>query len=242
MRFFLAALSVVSATLYAPDSTLAQPKARVYRIGVISPSSSKPEIPRQIVAFRQALRDLGYMEGRNAALEFRFAEGDSDRLPALVADVLARNPDVLVVGSTVMALAAKKATSSIPIVFTGVIDPVGPGLVQSLGRPGGNVTGATFGIGGVGFAGKWLELLKEVQPSGSRVAVLRNTDNPASAATVEDGQRAAATFQMSIEAMGPARARSSRPRSPGSIRCSARSATTGSSAGARRTRWRCRRW
>ena len=196
---WLSLVAALAALALLADPALAQSKPRMHRIAVITPSSSQPEAPRQILAFRQALRELGYVEGQNTVLELRFAEGRSERIPELVADVLARNVDVLVAGSTVTALAAKKATSTVPIVFTGVIDPVGPGLVQSLARPGGNVTGATFGVGGVGFAGKWLELLREVQPTVLRVAVLRNADNPASASMVEELRRAAVTFKISIE-------------------------------------------
>lgn len=115
---------------------------------------------------------MGYIEGENVIVEARFAEGRSERLPALVAEALRLRIDVLVAGSSLGALAAKRATKTIPVVFAGLIDPVAPGVVASLARPGDNITGVTFGIGGADFGGRWVELLKEAIPDVSHVAVL----------------------------------------------------------------------
>ncbi len=175
----------------------AQQAGRVYRIGFVSPTSSSPTID----AFRQGLRELGYVEGQNVIVEARFAEGRSERLPELVAEVLRLKVDVLVVGSTLGALAAKRATTTLPIVFAGLIDPVATGIVASLARPGGNITGATFGIGGSGFAGKWVELLKEAAPDVSHVAALWNPANPASAPIVSEVQAAARALNVRLDVL-----------------------------------------
>ena len=175
----------------------AQPAAGVHRIGVVSPLPPSPE-PPTLRAFRQGLRELGYVEGRDVIVEARFAEGRSERLPELVAEVLRVKVDVLVVGSSLGALAAKRATTTVPIVFAGLIDPVALGVVASFARPGGNITGATFGIGGSGFAGKWVELLKEAVPDVSHVAVLWNSASPASAPLVREIQAAARTLKVKL--------------------------------------------
>ena len=122
-------------------------------------------------AFRQGLRDLGYVEGRSVVIEYRDAEGKIERLPALAAELVALQVDVLVAGGTPQALAAKQATKTIPIVFTSATDPVTDGLVTSLARPGGNATGLST-ISTPEIVGKRLELLKQVIPGITRVAVL----------------------------------------------------------------------
>jgi putative ABC transport system substrate-binding protein len=144
------------------------------------------------------LREAGYVEGRNVVVEARFAAGRQDLLPELVADVIRQKPDVLVVVSTRTALSAKKATSTIPIVFASVFDPVAAGLVASLARPGGNLTGTAMGVGGE-FAGKWVELLKEAMPGLSRAAVLWNSANESSAQSAESIQAAARALKIRLE-------------------------------------------
>jgi len=166
--------------LVALPAAQGQPAVRVQRVGFVSPLPGSPE-PPTLRAFREGLGELGYVEGKNIVVETRFAEGRSERFPELVAELISLKIDVLVVGSTVGALAAKRATTTIPIVFAGLIDPVAPGIVPSLARPGGNITGVTFAIGGSGFAGKWVELLKEAVPDVSHVAALWNSTNPVSA-------------------------------------------------------------
>ncbi len=194
----IARLAAAAVLLVAGSVTaLAQPAPRVYRIGFVSPTSSGPTID----AFRQGLRELGYVEGQNVIVEARFAEGWSERLPELVAEVLRLKVDVLVVGSTLGALAAKRATTTVPIVFAGLIDPVATGIVASLARPGGNITGATFGIGGAGFSGKWVEVLKKAAPDVSHVAALLNPANPASAPLVSEMQTAARALNVRLDVL-----------------------------------------
>jgi putative ABC transport system substrate-binding protein len=190
-RLAAAAILLVAGSTAA----LAQPAPKVYRIGFVSPASAGPTLD----AFRQALRELGYVEGRNVVIEARFAEGRSERIPELVAEVLRSNVDVLLVGSTVGALAAKKATATVPIVFAGLIDPVVTGIVPSLARPGGNITGATFGIGAAGVAAKWVELVKDAFPDVSHVAALWNPANPAGAPWVREMRAAARSFSMRLD-------------------------------------------
>src|SRR5262245_21317536 len=150
-----------------------QPK-KVPRIGYLAPGSPASDSPR-IDPFRQGLRELGYTEGQDIVIELRFAEGKSERLPALVAELIQLKVDVIVLSGRPAARAAKQATSTIPIVMGTSADPVGTRLVASLARPGGNVTGlSTLGSD---LSGKRLELLKEVVPGVSRIAVLSNPTN-----------------------------------------------------------------
>lgn len=153
-----------------------QPK-KIPRIAILSPA--RPGPPQEpIDAFRQGLRDLGYIEGQNIIIEYRFAEERYDRLPQLAAELVSLNPDVILTSTTPGALAAKKATTSIPIVVGSAGDLVQRGIVTSLARPGGNITGLTF-ISSRELDSKRLELLKEVAPKISRVAYLVNPANPA---------------------------------------------------------------
>lgn len=175
----------------------AQQAARVYRIGFVATTSPSPGTE----AFRQGLREAGYVEGKNVIIEARFAKGRQERLPELVAEVLRLKIDVLVCGSTLTTLAAKKATTTVPIVFASVFDPVASGIVASLARPEGNVTGATLGVGGSGSAGKWVELLKEAVPGVSHVAVLWNSVNPASAQSVREILAAERTMNVKLDVL-----------------------------------------
>ena len=135
----LAALAASPAMVFKPQSAYAQQPTAPRRIGVLLVALS-PE-SKEVQAFRQGLRDAGYAEGRDVVIEWRPAYGDYARIPGLVADLVQRKVDVIVVSSTVAAQAVKSATSTIPIVMSTVGDPVGSGLVASLARPGGNVTG-----------------------------------------------------------------------------------------------------
>jgi putative ABC transport system substrate-binding protein len=130
----------------------------------------------ELEAFRQGLREVGYIEGQNISVEYRFANGQVEQLSALAAELIQLKLDVIVTPGTPASVAAKKATSTIPIVFAGVADAVGAGLVTSLARPGGNITGLTSISAALG--GKRLELLKGVAPKASRVAVLYNPADP----------------------------------------------------------------
>jgi putative ABC transport system substrate-binding protein len=154
----------------APLASLAQQKpAKIPRIGLLSPFSPVDATPWH-KAFQSGLRDLGWVEGRNISIEYRYAEGKSDRLPDLAADLVRLNVDIIVTTITPDALAAKNATKVIPIVMAAAGEPVASGLIESLARPGGNVTGLSQMT--VELGGKRLELLKEIVPKLARVAVL----------------------------------------------------------------------
>ncbi|HEY8872354.1 MAG TPA: ABC transporter substrate-binding protein [Stellaceae bacterium] len=142
-----------------------------------------------LAAFRNGLSETGYVEGQNLAIEFRFAEGHYDRLPALAADLVGRNVNVIVTIAVAPSLAAKKETSTIPLVFAGVSDPVGLGLVASLARPGGNLTG--FSNLSSQLTPKRLELLSELVPQAKVIALLVNPNNPGTDPLLPDLQEAA---------------------------------------------------
>jgi ABC-type uncharacterized transport system substrate-binding protein len=176
----LARLTVLAtlalALLAAPLATVAQQSGgKVYRVGVLLPG--KPPSEPTDSASREAFRELGYVEGQNIHVERRYAHGNRDRLPALAAELVGLNVDVIVAISTPAAVAARRATSVIPIVFMGVGDPVETGLVSGLAHPGGNLTGPSLLAPDV--AVKALELLKEALPRVSRVAILMDSRNPA---------------------------------------------------------------
>jgi ABC-type uncharacterized transport system substrate-binding protein len=151
--------------LAAPLAAAAQTAEKVYRIGMLGSSASDP----LVAAFKQGLRELGYVEGRNIMVEYRSAEGRTERLPDLAADLVRLKVDVIVASSQ-GAVAAKQATTTIPIVMPIITDPVRLGLVASLAKPGGNATG--FATQNDELPGKWMELVKETLPHASRVAVL----------------------------------------------------------------------
>ena len=163
-RSFIAAMT--ASLLAAPLAAEAQQAAKIARIGFLTPAAD----PRLREAFHQGQRDLGYVEGRNLVIEIRSAEGKFQRLPALAAELVALKVDVIVVGGTPAALAAKQATTILPIVVSAASDLVASGLVTSLTRPGGNVTGLSMLSSDL--VGKCLELLKQAVPGVSRVAVL----------------------------------------------------------------------
>ena len=150
--------------------------------------------------FREGLRELGYQEGRNLAIEFRWADGKYERFPALIAELIALNVDVIVTAGTPASLAVKKATSSIPLVMVAVGDPVATGLVASLARPGGNITGLTSIA--TEMEGKRLELLKEVVPGISHVAVLWNAISPIQVIEEREVQAAAQTLRVKVLSLG----------------------------------------
>jgi putative ABC transport system substrate-binding protein len=157
------------AVLTAPLAAGAQPAAKTTRIGMLRTGSPSDRV-EEIEAFRKGLRDVGYVEGQNIAIEFRFAEGREDRLPELGAELVRLKVDVIVANGTVAIRAAKHATTTIPIVMAEVGDPIRTGLVASLARPGGNITGST--ILGPETGAKRLQLLKETVPKLSRVTFL----------------------------------------------------------------------
>jgi putative ABC transport system substrate-binding protein len=159
----------------APLAAEAQPVARMVRIGLLELDVAAEE-PRSREAFFQGLRDLGYVEGRNLVIEYRDAAGKVERFPALAGELVALKVDVIVTaGGTLAAQAAKQATTTLPIVFASVGDPVAEGLVTSLARPGGNLTGSSAVF--PELVGKWLEVLKQAVPGVSRVALLLKPDS-----------------------------------------------------------------
>ena len=156
--------------LLAPPGIDAQPTGKVYRIGYLA--IGKPDDERPFVdAFRQGLREFGWVEGQNVSIEYRFADGETARLPGLAAELVRLNVDLLFALASPPAKAAQQATDSVPIVFSGVADPIGVGLVPRLARPGGNVTGFTT-------SNVELELLKGAVPNLTHVAVFVNRANP----------------------------------------------------------------
>jgi ABC-type uncharacterized transport system substrate-binding protein len=165
-RTFLAGTGAV--LLAAPRASEAQQAAKIARIGYLVTSLAVSPHPQE--AFRQGLRDLGYVEGRTVVIEYRDAEGKPERFPAVATELVALKVDVIVAGPTLAALAAKQATKTIPIVFANAADPVASGLVTSLARPGGNVTGLSMLA--PELVGKCLELLTQAVPGVSRVALL----------------------------------------------------------------------
>jgi putative tryptophan/tyrosine transport system substrate-binding protein len=187
-RFLLTSLAVHLAAPFAVEVAQA---ANVPRIGVLAGASPAPAHPVQ--GFLQGLRDLGYADGQNIAIEYRWTAGQYDRFPEFAAELVQLNVDLIVAAVTSAALAARNATNTIPIVTVLVNDPVSLGLVTSLARPGGNVTGLTSAAG-PGLYAKQLELLKAVRPNISRIAVLTNPANPGSAIQVKETQIAARSF------------------------------------------------
>jgi putative ABC transport system substrate-binding protein len=174
----------------------AQQPAKVPRIGyLIGPSLSASSA--RIEAFRQGLRELGYVEGKNIVIEYRSAEGKLDRFPALAAELVHLKVDVIVSTGLAPTRAAKEATNTIPIVMTNEGDPVGTGIVASLARPGGNITGLSTLA--PELSGKRLELLKEIIPRLARVAVFRTSTQPGNAQTLKEIELAAKAFGVKLQ-------------------------------------------
>jgi putative tryptophan/tyrosine transport system substrate-binding protein len=194
------AISIFAASLAAH----AQLTGKVYRIGYLSGGSATASA-RYVEAFRQGLRELGWVEGQNIVIDYRFAEGRFDRLPDLAAELVRLKVDVIAAGPTPPALAAKKATGTIPIVMLGAAQPVELGLVASLARPGGNVTGMAWSVN-LEIIAKGVELLKEAVPKVRRVAVLSNPANPSHTLAIRDVKASARSSGVQLqllEARGP---------------------------------------
>src|SRR5882724_10598643 len=177
---------------------LAQQPKKLHRIGILLVGSSS-FYSAWIDVFRQGLKEFGCIEGKNIGIEYRYAEGKADRLPALAAELVGLKVDVVFTSSTPSVLAVKKATSTIPIVFVSISDPVASGLVDSLARPGGNSTGLT--IVAVELSGKRLELLKEAVPKVTRVAFLWESTNPAQAPQWREAQAAAQALRLQPQSL-----------------------------------------
>jgi putative ABC transport system substrate-binding protein len=192
-RAFIGTLA--GSVLAEPLAADAQPAREVHRIGFLSSGSPSSHL---VEGFRQALRELGWVEGENIVIDYRFAQGRFDRLPDLAAELVRLKVEIIIASPTPPAVAAKNATGTIPIVMVAVGDPVGLGLIASLARPGGNVTGTSFSIGSLA-SGKGLELLKEALPKVRRVAVLSNPDNPSHALAIREVQDAAPSLGAQLQ-------------------------------------------
>jgi putative tryptophan/tyrosine transport system substrate-binding protein len=175
-RSFLLVLGMAAAMLGFPLERAADAAQRVVRIGFVHPQSVSTATHGPS-AFWERLRELGYVEGQNLVIESRWADGQMEQLPALIGELIGRKVDVLVTFGTQTAIAAKNATSTIPIVGVAMGEPLRTGLAPSLARPGGNLTGTSVGWA-EGIGGKWLELLQETVPHLSTVAVIENPDTP----------------------------------------------------------------
>src|SRR5436309_2000898 len=191
-------IALIASAAAWPLKLHAQPHRKVPHIGVLLPSTAV-SFALRAKAFIDGLRDLGYIDGQTIAIEWKWGEDRTDRLPELAADLVNRNVDVLVTGGTAAAKALKGATETIPIVMAIIGDPVAAGLVESLARPGGNATG--FSIVSPELSGKRLELLKEIVPDISPVAVMLNPKNPHSQFELKEMQAAAQALGLQLHAV-----------------------------------------
>ena len=174
----------------------AQQPAKVPRIAYVASSSLATNADR-VEAFKQGLRELGYVEGKNLVVEWRFADGDDSRLPGLVAELVRLKVDIIVAGGPAVTGVAQKATSTIPIVMGFHLDPVGSGVIASLARPGGNITGLSSLSPEI--SGKQLELLKEVVPALARVAIIGNSTEPGHAQVLKELELAAGALKLKLQ-------------------------------------------
>jgi ABC-type uncharacterized transport system substrate-binding protein len=198
MKKKILALAICAMLLVLCTSVEAQQAKKIPRVGILRQSSGS-ELWTQVEAFRRGLREMGYVEGQNIAIEYRYAEGALDRLPSLAADLIRMKVDVILVSSTPAAVAAKNATKDIPIVFHTIGDPVVNGLVKSLARPGGNLTGIM--MGGSELYGKRLELLKETIPKLSRAALLWNPASSPSLSNLKEARAASQLLGVKVESL-----------------------------------------
>jgi ABC-type uncharacterized transport system substrate-binding protein len=180
-----------------PLAARAQQAGKVYRIGYLS-APTRASVEQALLAFLRRLRELGWVEGQNLIIEYRWADGKAERLPDLAAELVQLKVDLIVAPAGSAALAAKKATSSIPIVMLFPADPVGLGLVASLARPGGNVTGTTISPGPEIF-GKQLQILKEAIPRASRFAIVANPAEPGFTVQLNEVETAARSLGIRLQ-------------------------------------------
>jgi putative ABC transport system substrate-binding protein len=188
---------VAGCLLAAPLAVDAQQREKATRIGLLLGGSPTPPALERVEAFKHRLNEFGYLEGKNLAIEYRWAEGKPERFPGFAAELVHLRVDVIVAATTPAAQAAKDATATVPIVMVVIADPVGSGLVPSLARPGGNITGLSFLAADLGP--KQLQLLKEVVPEVSRVAVLWLPINPGHAAILRGLEAAASTIRVTLQ-------------------------------------------
>jgi len=194
-RFVLTSLAGALAAL--PGAGAAQQSGRTRRIGWLGGPTRESAQPF-VRPFLEGLKDLGWVDGQNIAIEWRFAGGRAERLPALAAELVRLGVELIVVPSTPTAVAAKRATSTIPLVTVGGNDPVAVGLVASLAHPGGHITGLTISLGPE-IAGKQLQLLRETAPKASRVSVLWNPTTPGNALALNETEVAARTLGVELQ-------------------------------------------
>jgi len=189
---------LISVLLGGAATAEAQQPKKIPRIGYLS-ANFLSAVRENVEGFQQGLRELGYIEGKTIAIEYRFAEDKLDRLPDLAAELVRLKVDLIVTNSTPAAMAAKDATTTIPIVMAGGTDPVGTGVVASLAKPGGNITGVT--IMNAELAGKRLELLKETSSKISRVAVLWSPANPGTALVFKQTKAASQELRLQLQSL-----------------------------------------
>jgi putative tryptophan/tyrosine transport system substrate-binding protein len=163
-------------------------------------AADDPEGQARLTAFAQGLQQLGWTDGRNARIEYRWAVGDAERIRKQAAELVTLAPDVILASGVPVVMALLQATNTVPIVFAQVVDPVGSGLVASLARPGGNATG--FTVFEYGMSGKWVELLKEIAPGVKRVAVLRDVGSSSGIGQLGAIQSAASSFGLELSLVG----------------------------------------
>jgi putative tryptophan/tyrosine transport system substrate-binding protein len=197
-RNFIALLGGAAAW---PLAARAQQAAQTRRVGVLmNLAADDAEGLARVTAFAQALQQLGWTDGRNVRIDYRWAAGDPERFQRYAQELLTLGPDVTLASATPGIVALAQASRTVPIVFVAVIDPVGAGFVESLARPGGNVTG--FGVFEYGMSGKWLELLKEIAPRVARVAVIRDQSLTSGTAQFAAVQSVAPSFGVELSPVG----------------------------------------
>ena len=197
-------ISLVSSALAWPIVAKAQQTERVRRIGVIFGAgidADDVDLRNRLGAFEQGLKEAGWIDGQNIRIELRAGAGDADRIREYATELVAFAPDLILVSGAAAAAPVLKATHSVPVVFLGIVDPVGAGFVNSLARPGGNATG--FVSFEYGLSAKWLELLKEIEPKVTRVAVVRDPDISAGTGQFAAIQTAAPSLRVEIVAVSP---------------------------------------
>jgi len=190
-RVFLSA--VTGSLLAVPLAAEAQPAGKIYRLGFLR---GGPPLEAYVEGLRQGLRERGYVDGQNVVVEYRSTDGGFDQLPRLAEELVRSKVDIILASAAPAALAAKKTTASVPIVFVGIYDPVEIGLVPNLVRPGGNMTGLATNV--IDFAGKRLELLRGIVPKLRRVAVIWQPANPSNANQLKGAQVAARTLGVQL--------------------------------------------
>jgi putative tryptophan/tyrosine transport system substrate-binding protein len=198
-REFIAGLGGAAAAW--PLAARAQPSDRMRRIGVLmNLAADDPEAQARLAAFRKGLQELGWIDGRNVRIDYRWGPGDADRMRTYAAELVALAPDVILATGSPTVEPLLQATRTVPIVFVALVDPVGAGYVATLARPGGNITG--FINFEYGMSGKWLELLKEIAPGMRRVVVLRDPANPAGIGQLAAIQTVAPSFGVELSPVG----------------------------------------